>query len=192
MKCPRAIPFLKPGLAIGAKRHEGFADAWNWLIHSFWHMTLGDGLKWEDKWHGYPKINLKIEAGEGINVDYTDGKVVISLGDGKTNDNESDGGGGEDPSYDRDEGTWTGGGDGGDGSGAGTHPDGAHAGGGGASGGDGMGSGGNGGGNGSDGADGDADGRGSSCNMFSEDDANDDDDPGMDNSGDDCAVVNGW
>ena len=94
MKCPRSIPFLHSGLALGAKRHDGFADAWNWLIHSFWHMTMGDGLKWKNKWNGYPKINLAIEAGDGINVKYKSGKVIISTGDGETEDDDYSSGGG--------------------------------------------------------------------------------------------------
>lgn len=196
MKCPSAIPFLKQGLGLGAKRHAGFSDAWNWLIHSFWHMTLGCGLKWENKWHGYPKIKLLIEAGEGIDVDYKDGKVIISLGEGNTSDDESDGGGGDGPGDDTggDSGGGAGGGaGGGSGGGGGTHPDGSHSGGGGgAGGGGGMGGGGSGGtGGGSGGSGGGGDG-GTSCNDFSGDLGNGDGDPGLDNDGDNCSVLNGW
>lgn len=186
MKCPRTIPFLHPGLALGAKRHEGFAEAWNWLIHSFWHMNLGDGLKWKDKWQGYPKIDLVIEAGDGINVKYGDGKVVISLGDGETEeDDESSGGGGTSPGEDGGgEDGEGGGGDGGGGAGGGGHGDGTiGGGGGGGAGGGGIGGGSRGGG----GGDG-----GTSCNDFSDDIENGGSDPGLDNPADDCAVLNGW
>ena len=151
MKCPRTIPFLHPGLALGAKRHEGFAEAWNWLIHSFWHMTLGDGLKWENKWQGYPKINLKIEGGDGIDVKYGGGKVIISLGTGQTEDDDDSGGSGN--------------------------------------GGGGNGNGGNGGGSGGGGG---GDDGGTSCNEFSGDLENGDEDPGLGNDGDNCSVLNGW
>lgn len=84
---PPRIPFLKDGLAIGAKRHKGFAHAWNWLIHSFWHLTFGPGLRWRDKWGGFPSVELNIRGEGGINVDYREpeygepaGYVVISGG----------------------------------------------------------------------------------------------------------------
>ena len=182
MKCPRTIPFLHPGLALGAKRHEGFAEAWNWLIHSFWHMSLGCGLKWADKWQGYPKINLAIEAGEGINVKYDGGKVIISTGDGETEEESyTSGGGGTVPGEDD--------GEGGDGEGGGPgweegHGDGTTSGGGGISGAGGVGGGGMDGAAGGDG--------GTSCNEFSEDLPNVDGDPGLDNPADNCAVLNGW
>ena len=164
MITPRAIPFLKPGLALGARRHLGFTHAWNWLIHSFWHMTLGCGLKWIDKWRGYPKIELRIRAGEGIDVDYgEDGWVTISAGEGQTDYGEESGGGGgdyddigseeEDPPED---GTLDG-------------PDGAR-----------------------DVRPPDEGGTDESCNEFSEDIPNDNDDPGLINMGDDCALINGW
>lgn len=177
MKCPRTIPFLHPGLALGAKRHEGFAEAWNWLIHSFWHMSLGNGLKWKDKWQGYPEIRLAIEAGEGINVKYGGGKVIISTGDGKTDEDDySSGGGGTVPGDD----------DGGDGSGEG-HADGTIGGGGGG------GTGGSVTGGSGDNADGDTGGDGGTkCNDQSEDADNADVDPGLGNMADDCAAVNGW
>ena len=168
MITPRAIPFLKPGLALGAGRHAGFAHAWNWLIHSFWHMTLGCGLKWIDKWRGYPKIELRIRAGDGIDVDYgEDGWITISQGDGETDYGEESGGGGDDRgeedtgSVDDDppeDGTM----DGPDGSRDVRPPD---------QGGGGL---------------------GESCNNFSADLPNDDEDPGLDNPGDDCAILNGW
>ena len=158
MKCPRTIPFLQSGLALGAKRHEGFADAWNWLIHSFWHMTLGCGLKWANKWQGYPKIELLIEAGEGIDVKYDDGKVIISLGDGNTEDEEEeDGGGSEGPGKDLEEEQ---------------SEDGDITGGGGSGEGDGVGGGSSGG------------GGGTSCNEFSMEPDNEDGDPGLENLGD--------
>jgi len=180
MKCPRTIPFLHPGLALGAKRHEGFAEAWNWLIHSFWHMTLGDGLKWKDKWQGYPEIHLAIEAGEGINVKYEGGKVIISTGDGETEEDDySSSGGGTVPGDDGGEG----GGSGGGGAGGGGHGDGTVGGGGG---------GGAGGGAGGGGGSGGGDDGGTSCNEFSGDLENGDGDPGLGNDGDNCSVLNGW
>lgn len=123
MNTPRQIPFLKPGIALGARRHTGFAEAWNWLIHSFWHMTLGDGLRWIEKWGGYPKINLEIYAGAGIDVTYSKGKVIISTGSGITTGGKvTPGGGSENPDnsgYDgideHPDGTITGGGGGGSG-----------------------------------------------------------------------------
>lgn len=191
MKCPRTIPFLHPGLALGAKRHEGFAEAWNWLIHSFWHMTLGDGLKWENKWQGYPKINLKIEAGEGIDVKYEEGKVIISAGTGETEYDDDSGGGG-----DGDDGTGSSGGAGfDDGTGDGGHDDGDTVPGGG-NGGGGNGNGDNGGGGsgggGSGSGSGGGGGSGTSCNEFSSDLENGDGDPGLGNDGDNCSVLNGW
>lgn len=187
MKCPNAIPFLKPGLAIGAKCHEGFADAWNWLIHSFWHMNFGDGLEWENKWNGYPKIKLRIVAGDGIDVEYKNGDVIISVaapGDDEDEEDTSDGGddadgggGADGPGNDGGGagGNWLGGGGGGSEPGDGSlRPGGGgdDAGGGGASAAGG--------------------GGGSSCNEFSLDESNDDDDPGLGNPGDDCGVLNGW
>jgi hypothetical protein len=180
MKCPRTIPFLRPGLAIGAKRHEGFAEAWNWLIHSFWHMKLGDGLKWVSKWQGYPEIHLKIEGGEGIKVDYKSGKVKISLANEEDDEEDtytSGGGGGTTPGDDSDP-YHTGGGG---------HRDGELAGGGGngAESGDVADE--------SDDKDDDEDGGNEdSCNEFSKSPDNEDQDPGMDNPGDNCAVENGW
>ena len=184
MKCPRTIPFLRPGLAIGAKRHEGFADAWNWLIHSFWHMTLGDGLKWVGKWQGYPEIRLEIEGGEGIKVRYGGGKVKISLDNGEGEEEESytsGGGGGVVPGDEGDPSDVGGGGQ--------AHRDGEMAGGGG----NGADIGGGGVGTGLDGF-GPASNEGGedSCNEFSELPPNDMGDAGVENPGDNCAVVNGW
>ena len=189
MKCPRCIPFLKPGLALGAKRHDGFADAWNWLIHSFWHMTLGDGLKWVNKWQGYPQIHLQIEAGEGINVKYSGGKVIISTGDGETEEEEySSGGGGSSPDNGGDSGS--GGSSGGRARSSGgevTRPDGAMTGGGGGTGSDSGAM--SGGGASGGGASGD---NGTKCNEFSSEIENDYGDAGMGNDGDDCSIINGW
>jgi hypothetical protein len=191
MTCPRRIPFLSPGLAIGAKRHEGFADAWNWLIHSFWHMTLGTGLKWEDKWGGYPKINLKIEAGAGIAVKYSDGKIIISTGTGETTEDDESGGGGVDDNSDYDSGD-SGGYHADDGEHA--HSDGSTTGGGGG----GASAGGAGGGIGEasvsgDGAGSNGGGGGADCNQFSGESVDmGEEDPGIGNFGDDCAVINGW
>jgi len=177
MKCPRTIPFLHPGLALGAKRHDGFSEAWNWLIHSFWHMNLGDGLKWKDKWQGYPEIHLAIEGGEGIKVKPKDGKIYISLDNGEEDgeDPYSTGGGGGsvpgDDGYSKHYGI-------GEGNAYGGHADGETTGGGGSvsdSGGSASSSGGE-----------------DSCNEFSENPMNTFGDPGMENEGDSCAVVNGW
>jgi len=162
---PRLIPFLKPGLALGAARHAGFAHAWNWLIHSFWHLTLKCGLKWIEKWHGSPSIELRIRAGDGIDVSYCDdGWVEISSGSGKTEyEEEPSGGGGDyDEPNDIDETTH----DDGDISPAdGAQPDDVRP---------------------------PESGAGESCNEFSEDIPNEDWEPGMDNPGDDCALLNGW
>lgn len=186
MRCPRIIPFLKPGLALGAKRHAGFADAWNWLIHSFWHLKLGDGLKWKDKWYGYPEIHLAIEAGEGIDVKYEKGKVIISAGNGETHsDGSESGGGGVTPGeYDPIPAIVADDGQPGDGD--------TRQGGGGESGESGGGQSGSedagGGGNGTD-TGGES---GTSCNEFSDDDPENGMDMGLFNGGDDCALLNGW
>ena len=186
MKCPRTIPFLHPGLALGAKRHEGFAEAWNWLIHSFWHMNLGDGLKWKNKWQGYPEIHLAIEAGEGINVKYDGGKVIISTGEGETEEDDyTSGGGGTVPGDDGGEGGGSGGGGAGGGGagGGGGHGDGTVGGGGGGGAGGGAGGG--------DGSGGGGDDGGTSCNEFSGDLENGDGDPGLGNDGLEWLVMKG-
>ncbi len=138
-------------------------------------MNLGCGLKWVNKWHGYPEIHLAIEAGDGIKVKYKGRKVIISTGDGETEDESyTPGGGGTVPGEDGDEGGGPGWEEG--------HGDGTTSGGGGISG--------AGGGGGMDGASG-GDG-GTSCNEFSEDLPNVDGDPGLANPADNCAILNGW
>ena len=153
-------------------------------------MNLGDGLKWKDKWQGYPEIRLAIEAGEGINVKYDGGKVIISTGDGETEEDDYSSGGGGTVPGDDDAGGGGGGSGGGGGGGAsgGGHADGTIGGGGGG------GTGGSVTGGGGDNADGGTGGDGGTkCNDQSKDDVdNDDPDPGLGNMADDCAAVNGW
>ena len=174
----------RPGILWHPKRgsllsdggaNPGLVDTLTWLIDSWDGFSNGDGLTIENKNGDHPKLQLKIEAGEGISVSAENGVLKISLAD--TGDGDGDG---------EDDGDDTGATVGGGGGSFPTLGNNNYGGGGG--GGYYNGDDNTGGGGGGDGGDGT-----SSCNTFTdygEDNGWSDGDSG--NQGDDCNAVNGW
>ena len=181
----------RPGILWHPKRgsllsdggaNPGLVDTLTWLIDSWDGFSTGDGLTIENKTGDHPKLQLRIEAGDGISVSAENGVLKISLAGTGDGDGEDDGEDGDDT------GETVGGG-------GGSFPTGGNnnygGGGGGHYNGDDNTGGGGGGGGGGDTGDG-GDGT-SSCNTFTdygEDNGWSDGDSG--NLGDDCNAVNGW
>ena len=86
---PNPFPTLKAGLALGAKDHRGFVNAWNWLCGIMRaakdYFCLGVNGR---------TGNVNIIAGEGINVTAEGKTIMISTGDGTNTDNGDGTGGG--------------------------------------------------------------------------------------------------
>ena len=179
---PNILATFKAGQSLGAVDH--YMETMNWLVGFVSNLKSDTGIEIKNPTSDHPSIKANIIAGDGIKVEESSGAWKISLdngddGDGDDDDGDGDGGGSK--------GKQTGGGSGSGSGGAGSG--GGSGGSGGSSGGAGGGAGGSSGGSGSGSGGG---GKGSSCNEFSADIENDNDDGGMDNPGDNCAELNGW
>lgn len=176
MTKPDRLVRLVDGLAIGNPMHDGFATTFNWLLGHVANFAVGPGLALLKRDTDTPELKLKIVAGKGIKVTWTDDdqcRIGLASDDGGGGKKKGGGGGTK-------KGATSGklGGSGGGGAGGG-------AGGGGAGGG----SGGSGSGEGGSGGSGSGE---ESCNEWSQDLGGGSGDIGMDNPGDNCNVVNGW
>jgi len=179
---PNILATFKSGQAVGAVDH--YVETMNWLIGFVSNLKAETGIEIKNPKSDHPSITAKVIAGKGIKVEESGGAWKISLKEGGGGDDDDDGGSGKGKGKTGSGGSGSGSGgagSGGSGSGSGTGGNGATGGSGG------SGSGGNGGGGTTGGS-----GNGSSCNEFSADIENDNDDSGMDNMGDDCAELNGW
>ena len=180
---PNILATFKAGQSLGAVDH--YMETMNWLVGFVSNLKSDTGIEIKNPTSDHPSIKANIIAGDGIKVEESSGAWKISLdnGDDGDGDGDDDGDGDGGGSKGKQTGGGSGSGSGGAGSGGGS------GGSGGSSGGAGGGAGGSSGGSGSGSGGG---GKGSSCNEFSADIENDNDDGGMDNPGDNCAELNGW
>lgn len=155
----------------------------NWLIGFVANLKAETGIEIKNPTSDHPSIKAKVIAGKGIKVEESSGAWKISLEDGGDGDDDDGGSGkGKGKTSSGGSGSGSGGAAGGSGGGSGGAGGTGSTGGSGGSGTGGTGSGGTTGGS----------GNGSSCNEFSADLENNNDDDGMDNGGDNCSELNGW
>lgn len=83
---PSPCPNLRPGLALGAPEHQGFAATWNWVVGIF-----RNAAKYIVSSINGAAGDMSIVGGTGIQVVTSGSTITINVGDG---DDENPGGGG--------------------------------------------------------------------------------------------------
>lgn len=89
---PAQIVYIKEGKAPGAAIHKGWAATWNWVLSWVNHLIGGKGCKIENRNSGHPRVDVLIEGGDGIDVtcDGSGKPYVISYVGAESGDDEGE------------------------------------------------------------------------------------------------------